>query len=271
MKIGLALGSGGPRGLAHIGVLKVLLENGVKPDIIVGTSIGALVGGAYAVYNDINEVDKIAKSSDMKTVISVLFDPTLRLGLVKGRKVIKFLKEKIGDPDIETLPVKFYSVATNINTGEPVVFDKGSLSVAIRASISIPFLFQPVNYNGMLLLDGGLTQSVPVKIAKEKGADLIIAVNVNAKLSESFYGLMKSPVGLYKIADESINILQYNLAKENCKNADIVIEPDVYNIGWDSFWKPERVIKEGEKATLEKITEIRSLLKRKRGFTFRKH
>ncbi|MGB9694818.1 MAG: patatin-like phospholipase family protein [Caldisericaceae bacterium] len=262
MKIGLALGSGGPRGLAHIGVLKTLINNGIEPDIIAGTSIGALVGGAYSVFGSLDEVEELAYSSDMRTVISVLFDPTLRLGIIKGQKVVKFLREKIGNPLIEDLEKEFCSVATNINTGESFVFDRGELVTAIRASISIPFMFQPVKVGDMLLVDGGLTENVPAKILRQKGASLVIAVNLNAKLSNSFYGSMKSPVGLYKIADESINILQYNLAKENCKHADIVIAPDVYGAGWDSFWKPQEVIEAGEKATQAMIGDIKSKLKR---------
>lgn len=262
-KIGLALGSGGPRGLAHIGVMKVLLQNGIKPDIITGSSIGALIGGAYAVSGSIEEVERLALSSDMKTVLSVLFDPTLRLGLVKGQKIMRFLKEKIGDPYIESLKPSFYPVATNLLTGEAVVFEKGSFAESVRASISIPFLFQPIKKENMLLVDGGLSQSVPVKIARDKGAEIIIGVNLNAKLSESFYGFMKAPVGLYKVADESINILQYNLAKENCKYADFVIKPEVYGVGWDSFWKPQSVIEEGEASAKLILPEILKHLKRR--------
>ncbi len=263
MKIGLALGSGGPRGLAHIGVMKVLLKNGIKPDIIAGSSIGSLIGGAYAAFGTIDKVEEVAYSSDLKTVFTLLFDPTLRLGLVKGQKVVKFLKEKIGDPQIETLKTIFCSVATNINTGEAVVFDKGSLSEAIRASISIPFMFQPLKVGDTLLVDGGLTQNVPAKIVRDKGADIVIGVNLSAKLSESFYGSMRFPVGLYKIADESINILQYNLAKENCKYADFVISPDVYGVGWDSFWKPREVIEMGEKAAELMLPQIMDRVRRR--------
>jgi len=256
MKVGLALGGGGPKGLAHIGVIKVLLRHGVNFDIIAGTSIGALIGGAYTVLGSIEKVEEIALSTDMKDVLSVLFDPTLRLGLVKGKKVKKFIIEKIGDPLIENLKPKFYAVATDLNTGEPIVFEKGSFADAVRASISIPFVFQLVKYGNTFLADGGLSQNVPVEIIKRRGANVVIAVNLVGKLSESFYGFLKSPVGLYKIADESINILQYNLSKENCRRADFVISPDVISVGWDSFWKPKDVIKEGEKAARKALPDI---------------
>jgi NTE family protein len=274
MKIGLALGSGGPKGLAHIGVIKVLLRNGITPEIITGSSIGALIGGAYSVFGSIEEMEKLAYSSDMKTILSVLFDPTLNLGLLNGQKAMKFFREKIGDPRIESLSPKFYPVATDLITGEPFVFERGSFAEAVRASISLPVIFQPVKMRGMLLVDGGLTQNVPAEAARERGADFVIGVNLNSRLSHSYYGFAKSPVGLYKIASESIDIFQYNLAKENCRHADFVIKPKVYDVGWDSFLKPKKVIKEGERAAeralpglLKSIRKFRRLqgLKKKKG------
>jgi NTE family protein len=157
MKIGLALGSGGPRGLSHVGVLKVLLSHGIRPDIITGTSIGALIGGAYATLGNVEDVERLAYSSDMKAVLSALFDPSMWTGLIKGQKATQFLREKIGDSDIASLSPNFFAVATDISTGEPVVFERGSLVEAIRASVSIPLMFQPVNVGGRLLADGGLT------------------------------------------------------------------------------------------------------------------
>lgn len=262
MKIGLALGSGGPRGMAHVGVLKVLLSHGIRPDIITGTSIGALVGGAYATLGNVEDVERLAYSADMKAVLSALFDPSLRTGLIKGKKATQFLREKIGDPDIASLSPKFFAVATDISTGEPVVFDHGSLVDAVRASVSIPLMFQPVNVDGRLLADGGLTQVVPVKIAREHGADLVIAVNLNARPAEPLSPDQRWPGVLRRVAGQSISILQYNLALENCATADVVIAPDVYGIGWDSFWKPAQVIAGGERATEAMLPRILELLHR---------
>lgn len=256
MNIGLALGSGGPRGLAHVGVLKVLARNGIRPDIIAGTSIGALIGGVYAVSEDVDAVERLAYSSDMKSVLSTLFDPALRTGLIKGEKATKFLRDHIGDPDIASLPVRFFAVATDISTGDPVVFDQGSLVDAIRASVSIPLMFQPVNLDGRLLADGGLTQMVPVKVARDHGADVVIAVNLNARLAEPLSPDQRWLGILRKMANQSIAILQYNLARDNCAGADIVIAPDVYGFGWDSFWKPAQVIESGEQAALALLPSI---------------
>lgn len=256
MKIGLALGSGGPRGLAHVGVLKVLLSHDIHPDIIAGTSIGALIGGAYATLGSIEAVEHLAYSSDMKGVLSTLFDPALRTGLIKGEKATRFLRDHLGDPDIASLSTKFYAVATDISTGEPVVFDHGSLVDAIRASVSIPLMFQPVNIGGRLLADGGLTQVVPVNVAREHGADVVIAINLNAKLPEPLSPDQHWPGVLRRVAGQSIAILQYNLARENCRDADIIIAPDVYGFGWDTFWKPAQVIEGGEQAAMAMLPQI---------------
>lgn len=270
MKIGIALGSGGPKGLSHIGVMKVLLENNIKFDMIAGASIGSFVGGVYAVHMDIKKVENIAKSNDMKTVIWVLFDPTVRLGLIKGKKAMQFIRQVTSNRTIESLPIKFFAVATDLQSGNPHVFEKGSLADAIRASISIPFMFEPFRINDKLYLDGGLTLPVPARVLKERGADLVIAVNLNSRLPPDDYVRSKAPTGLYRIASSAISILQYNLVRENLKYADIVIEPDVADVGWDSFWKAENVIREGEIAAIEKLNEIRAATRAKRIFFLKK-
>ena len=263
-RVCVALGSGGPRGLAHIGVLKVLNRYGITIEMVAGSSIGALVGGAYVVFESVDKVEEIALSTDMKMVLGILFDPTVNLGLVKGKKVKKFIEEKIGNPLIEDLPKPFFPVATNFSTGDPVVFTNGRFSDLIRASISIPFVFQPIAYKGMLLTDGGLSMQVPVAPLKERGCKTVIAVNLaeNAFDKKDYFanGLVRSPAGIYKIAFNSIGILEINLARENCKYADVVISPDVRNVGLDSFWKPKDVIEQGEIATEKSIEKILSII-----------
>jgi NTE family protein len=177
-KVGLVLGCGGAKGLSHIGVIKFLEEMDVKIDFITGVSIGALIGGAYASGLSIKELEDIALETDL-TSTAKFFSPGFgKSGLVTGSKVQEFLTSKLGEKEIENLEIPFTAVATDIITGEEILFNKGDLVEAIRASISIPIVFQPVIWNNIILVDGGLVNPVPIDVARKMGADHIIAVNV---------------------------------------------------------------------------------------------
>ncbi|MCD6375891.1 MAG: patatin-like phospholipase family protein [Caldisericaceae bacterium] len=179
MKIALVLGSGAARGLAHIGVLKALEKEGIPVDLIVGCSMGAMVGGAYAAGLNSQQIEEIACETNWKRVVQLLFPKRFsRSGLLDGQRVEEFLLSLLGEEAIENLPRKFACVATDIRDGEEIILNSGSLVNAIRASISFPFLFQPVKLNGNYLVDGGVVNPVPVSVAREMKADLIIAVNV---------------------------------------------------------------------------------------------
>jgi predicted acylesterase/phospholipase RssA len=177
-KIGYALGGGSARGLAHIGVLKVLEEKGIYPDVVAGTSIGAIIGALYAGGHKPNEMEQLVLGLNWKKLIS-LADMTFPVsGLFQGKKVVSLLKSIIGDLNFEQLQYAFSCVATNIINGEQVVLKEGSLVEAVRASISIPGIFTPVLISGAYLVDGGLVNTVPVSICREMGADFVIGINV---------------------------------------------------------------------------------------------
>jgi NTE family protein len=177
-KVGLVLGCGGAKGLSHIGVIKFLEEMDVKIDFITGSSIGALIGGAYASGLSIKEIEDIALETDL-TSTAKLFSPGFgKSGLVTGTKVQEFLSSKFSNKNIEDLKIPFTAVATDIITGQEIHFSKGDLVEAIRASISIPIVFQPVIWNNIVLVDGGLVNPVPINVARKMGADYIIAVNI---------------------------------------------------------------------------------------------
>lgn len=177
-KIGLALGGGGARGLAHIGVLKVLEENGIHPDIIAGTSIGSIIGALYASGLRAVEIERLVTRLEFKH-LQMFLDPALSLnGLIQGKRITALLESILGDLTFDDLVRDFTCVAADIKNGEPVLLQEGPLVPAIRASISIPGVFVPAKIAGRYLVDGGLVLQVPVNVCKAMGGEYIVAVNV---------------------------------------------------------------------------------------------
>ncbi len=250
-KIGLALGSGSSRGLAHIGVIKVLEENNIPIDFIAGSSIGAMIGGFYAAELDIKRIEEIALETNWRKMFS-LIDPHLKQGLVGGKKVKTFIENHINGKKFEDCEIPFTAVATDLKTGEVVVLNKGEIAQSIRASISLPLIFKPVEINGRILADGGLSAPVPVENVRNMGADLIIAVNL-----DKYYYNEKWKPGWYNIANDSLNILRYHLELLNTANADIVIDIDVGKTSWYQFVNGQNKISAGEKATKKVLPQLK--------------
>lgn len=178
--VGLALGSGSARGWAHIGVLRALEEAGIRPDLVCGASIGAVVGSAYAL-GELDRFEKWALGLTGRTVWSFM-DFKLAGGMLKGERVIDFFRRNFSDRDIEALDIPFAAVATALHSGTEVWLRSGSTADAVRASMALPGLFTPAQRDGRLLIDGGLVNPVPVSLARAMGADVVIAVDLNADL-----------------------------------------------------------------------------------------
>ena len=265
-KIGLALGSGGSRGLAHIGVIKVLEENNIPIDFIAGSSIGAMVGGFYAAGLSIKEIEEIALSTNWRRVFSILFDPHLKQGLIGGEKLKTFIENYINGKKFEDCKVPFVTVATDLKTGEVVVLNKGEIAQAIRTSISIPLVFKPAEINGRMLVDGGLSAPVPVEIVRGMGADIIIAVNLDKHYCDEEW-----KPGWYNIANDSLNILRHHLALSNVANADIVIDINVGKNYWYQFTNGQDKILTGEKATKEVLPRLQEIIYQKSRGGLRKY
>ncbi len=179
--IGLALGCGSARGWAHIGILNTLNEIGIFPDILCGCSSGAIVGGAYAT-GHLKKLEAWAKSLNWKELLSYADININRGGVIIGDKLYNFFEESAGDINIEKLPIRFATVATDLSTGKEVWFTKGSLLDAVRASVSLPGLLAPFKFNDSWLVDGGLVNPVPVSLCRALGADIVIAVNLNGTI-----------------------------------------------------------------------------------------
>lgn len=262
-KVGLVLGGGGPRGLAHIGVIKVLEENNIPIDFVAGTSIGAMIGGFYACTKDIKKVEEIALGVGKKMIFSLL-DPSFKDGLLGGDKIKKFIENNIDKVDFDDLKIPLRIVATDFKSGEAVVINSGDVASAIRASISLPLIFKPIKRESKLLVDGGLSLPVPVEVMRDMGADFIIAVNLNADFFSDNDKADKR-FTLYKTAETSINILQHNLSYQNVRGADIVISPRVGKTSWSKFLDGGEVIITGEESAREIIPQIKEMLEKDSG------
>jgi NTE family protein len=259
LKIGLALGGGGARGLAHIGVIKILEKNNISIDFISGTSMGAMIGSFYASSKDIEKLEKTAKTTDWKKLAS-LIDPSLKEGIIEGKKVYNFIREQIGDVSFSELSISFSAISTDLKTGKSVMFKQGKdVASAVRASISLPLIFKPVEIGGKILADGGLSMPVPVDAVKDMGADIIIAVDLDTNNLPNNYKKVDK-FSFYKIANNSINILRYNLAFYNSKDANIIVLPKLDGFGMGDFHKADKIIKSGETAMKKNMAKLKKLL-----------
>ena len=269
-KIGLALGSGSARGLAHIGVIKALQEASIPVDMIAGTSIGAVVGACFAKEGNIEAIEKLALKTNLKQ-LALFINPDFRMlrkGIVQGGKIEELLLSVLGDVEFKDLKIPFASVAADINTGHEVISRDGPVREAVRASISIPAIFVPVVAENRCLVDGGLINPLPVDIVKEMGADFIIAVNVlsypqRRKSFTIFHRSNEQDIpNIFDTLLRSIFIMEYEIIELKILKADITINPDVSHIGAFEFYKAEEAIKEGYRAAQEYMPEIEQLLGR---------
>ena len=238
-KIGLALGCGAARGLAHIGVLKVLEKHQIPVDIITGTSVGAFIGGAYASGIKVSVMEEISLNADWK-LTATMFAPTISFsGFVDGKRIKEFLKSVIGDRNIEELDRKFACIATDILTGKEIVIKQGSLIEAIRASISIPAIFTPVYHGNRFLVDGGIVNPIPVDLARRMGADIVIAVNV----------LPLNPSSLKKEKTKKANAIKKKKEETGSQKINIALAKKLKNQmdNLVSFSKISEVFKKEEK------------------------
>lgn len=254
----LVLGGGGSKGLAHVGVIKALCENGFEITQIAGTSAGALVGGLYAVNPNYKELEKIANSIGYLELVKIFMDWPIKSGLVRGRKMEKFLNKMCWGKNIEDLPIKFKAVCSDLVLGEKFVFEKGKLATAIRASCAIPAIFSPIKYQGKLLIDGGAVNPVPVSEIIPKLDEKIVAVGLYSKIFPKNYQKL-SRANLTQIAYASMQVMVCQLSEKNLDAADIKILPPVEDINVLNFVKAKDYIDIGYETTMKMMPEIEKL------------
>lgn len=281
----LVLSSGGARGCAHIGAIKVLDRNGFKITSVAGTSMGALVGGIYAT-GQLQQFEEWISSLDIREVLRLTDFSISKKGLVKGKKVIDKIKQIVPERNIEDLSVPFCAVATDIIEETETVFTKGNLYEAIRASISIPTVFQPVKIGNRYFVDGGLTNPIPVNRVKRSKDDLLVVVNVSSpipyekesieidkfsynkhseqikllkeKLSNLIPTKKTEDIGIFNLTNRSIGTMMRKISDLTLEQnkPDLLINISKESFGTYDFYKASEIIKEGERATLEALSKM---------------
>lgn len=255
-KIGLALGSGGARGFAHLGVIKALKDAGIPIHLIAGSSMGALVASFYGAGIDLDRLYKLSTAFKRKYFLDFTVP---KMGFISGKKVKEFIKVFTHGKNIEELSIPVGIVATDLLTGEKVVFQTGPVADAVRASISIPGIFVPEKQNGRILVDGGVSDRVPVSVAKEMGADIVIAVDVsrvkrNAEITS-----------IYDVIMQSIDIMQAEIINNREIAASVMIRPPVEIYSSRAFTNIEEIINHGEEETKKHLNQIKTLIEQWKG------
>ncbi|MBI3067714.1 MAG: patatin-like phospholipase family protein [Betaproteobacteria bacterium] len=254
IRIGLALGGGAARGFAHVGVIKALEANGIVPDIIVGTSAGSFVGALYAAGYGPADLERVALQLDESTIGDWSLPDR---GVFKGEALQDFVNRAVQNRPLEKLNRLFAVVATDLQTGQAVAFRQGNTGMAVRASSSVPGVFQPVNINGREYVDGGLVSPVPVRVARSLGADVVIAVDISSKPAH------RRVADLVDMLLQTFSIMGQAIAAHELGEADVVIRPATGAIGPIDFNSRRQAIAEGEKATRAAIPLIRQKIARK--------
>ncbi len=257
MKVGLVLGGGAIRGLAHIGVIKVFKKHQIPIDFIAGTSMGGAIGGLVAAGIDIEEIEEFILNTPSYRFVDI---GILKRGIFAGNKIyamlIHFLEHKgLGDIRIEDLKIPFRTVSVDLIKGDVFVFEEGSLVLAIRATTSVPGIFSPVHYQGKVLVDGGVLNNLPADLLRTAGMDAILAVDVEREHEE------QEPRNLLEVVYRSFTIMTTVQRRGNLKFADVVFRPEVGHIFAFDIGRIRECILAGEREAQNKIHEVISLLK----------
>lgn len=254
-RIALVLGAGASKGFAHVGVLKILENHKVPIHMIVGTSVGSFVGSLYAYGYDAYSLQKIALSMEKGDVGELAIPDN---GFIKGDRLRDFINSKLKNAPLEKLKIPFYAVATDIRTGESVVFNSGNSGMAVQASCSIPGVFQPARFSGSSYVDGGVLKPLAVDVAKAHGADVVIAVDISSGIDSVV------PTSTIETIMKSVQIMYNKMSQIPISQANVVIRPNVSFVGSADFTRRNEAIMEGEKAAMAAMPQINELLSKLR-------
>jgi len=253
----LVLGSGGARGVAHLGALKVLEENNIKPDIVVGCSMGSLVGGLYCTGHNLDELRDLLGQLTKKDIIDVSINMIKNRALLKSDKTDKFLRGFFQDKKIEDCEIPFGTVSVDLISGKEIYFTKGDFFTAVRASCSIPTIIKPVQYENMLLVDGGLINRVPTEFARNMGADKVIAVDVMHGV-----GQKRQINNIFDVALRSIDVVDYYITKNRLESSppDVLVLPKLKDMSPYKVEDLEFAYEQGYNAMQANLKRIKALV-----------
>ena len=257
-KIALVFGGGGARGLAHVGVLKVLRQEGVPVDMIVGTSVGAIVGALAAADVPTEEIEKMGAEVGWNNLTDLSKSNLVKLlvseELLSTKKMEEYLRKRFGDKTFADLKIPFACLSTDLRTGEQIILREGNVALAARASATMPGVFQPVPYRHRLLVDGGIVDNVPTDVAKLLGADVIVCVNVPPDFSRN------APSNVLTTLNQAIYIQGQVIVQERLALADVLIEPQVRDVNAFELWKSKECMAAGEAAARKAMPALRRAL-----------
>ena len=248
-RIGLALGGGAARGFAHIGVIQVLEEAGIKPQLVVGTSAGSLVAALYASGKSGNELANLAQGMDESALTDWSFPGR---GLIKGELLAKYVRAQTGGLNIEQMKMPLGIVATDLADGEPILFQRGDIGAAVRASSAVPAVFQPVRMGGREYVDGGLVSPVPVRFAREMGAEMVIGVDISTPPNPESTG------DSFHILLQTVAIMGRSINRWELKDADVVLRPTLAGVSSADFTARMKAVQSGREAALAALPALRA-------------
>ena len=254
-KIGLALGGGAARGFAHIGVIKALENQGIKPDLVVGTSAGSVIAALYASGNSGTDLNRMALTLDEASITDWALPFSGKFGgMIKGDALQSTVNRLVKNQRIENMPIPLGIVATDLQTGAGILFQRGDTGQAVRASCSVPGVFQPSVINGHEYVDGGLVSPVPVRYAKQMGADFVIAVNISTEPST------QDTSGTLGVLLQTTSIMGQSINHFELENAQVVIRPQLGTMKGTDFKSRNAAILAGEEAAMAQMGQIKSRL-----------
>ena len=250
-RVGLALGGGAARGFAHIGVIQVLEEAGIRPELVVGTSAGSLVAALYASGRGGTALAQLAQTMDEGAITDWVFPAR---GLIRGDALARYVREHTAGRTIEQMPLPLGIVATDLDSGTPILFQRGDTGAAVRASSAVPAVFQPVRIGSREYVDGGLASPVPVRFARQMGADIVVAVDISTPPDGA-------PTGdVFKMLLQTFSIMGKSISHFELRDADVVIRPNLQGVGSADFAARMRAIARGREAAQAALAELRARL-----------